>query len=218
MTKQYCYYCGKELDERDQVITEVPLDTVIKGEDGHKHKGTVIVDRTFHHNCLVDFVKVKQKEEKDKQENSDWDAVYQFFLHKTLQVPVGSQEYLSKYALNRLLGLRVGKFMQKGTNTRCLKRGYSFRTILVCLKYSKRATDKALQTVKFQNERHKINYIMSIIISNIDFVQEKLQRMDRQNRRIDKLKKEDANRKSKTSKELHYVHKGKGMNRFDWVD
>lgn len=98
-----------------------------------------------------------------------------------------------------------------------MKRGYSYRTILVCLKYCKRATDKALKTVDFKSEKHMIDYLMAIVISNIDFVQRRLDKMDRQNRRIEKIRKEEAQAK-KTTANARYVRKGGGMNRFDWVE
>lgn len=222
MAKHICYYCGKEIDKRDLRITAVPVSTIVEEEDKdthkrHKHRKTIEVDREFHFHCLDDFITRREKGKKDKPEEADWDAAYQFFHHQILGIPAGSKAY-SKHAVNRILGLRVGKYAPKGTNTRYLKRGYSFRTILICFKYCKRAMDKALATVDFKDERHKIDYLMAIVINNIDFVQDRLNKMDRQNRRIEKIKKEEANRKTTPQKETKYVHKGGGMNRFDWVE
>lgn len=216
MKKHICYYCGKEIDEKDLTVTSVPVSTMVKDEDGSKHRRIIDVDREFHFNCLDGFVQKQRKEQKDGAENADWDAVYQFFVHKTLHILEGSKT-ISNHAVNRLLGLRVGKYAPRGTNTRYLQRGYSFRTILVCLKFCKRATDRAIETVEFKNERHEIDYIMAIIINNIDFVQKRLEKMDRQNRRIEKIKKEEARNKNIAAK-TKYVRKGGGMNRFDWVE
>lgn len=215
MKKHICYHCGKEIDERDLMVTSVPLHTKIKEDDGEPKSKIIDVDREFHFQCLDEFAKLRKAG--SKAETGDWDAVYQFFIHKTLQYSEGARPKKLNHVVNRLLGLRVGKYAPKGTNTRYLKRGYSFRAILVCLKFCKRSTDKALRTVKFKNERHKIDYIMAIVINNIDFVQKRLEKMDRQNRRIEKIKREEAQTKKAAAK-TKYVRKGGGMNRFDWVE
>lgn len=216
MKKHICYYCGKEVVENDLMVTSIPISTIVEDEDGSKHRRTIDIDREFHFDCLDEFIKKQKKEKDSKAENAEWDAAYQFFIHKTLHIPEGSTT-VSKHAINRILGLRVGKYAPKGTNTRYLNRGYSFRTILVCLKFCKRATDKAIETVEFKNEKHEIDYIMAIVINNIDFVQKRLEKIDRQNRRIEKIKKEEAQIR-KTAGNTKYVRKSGGMNRFDWVE
>ncbi|MCC4466439.1 hypothetical protein [Limosilactobacillus reuteri] len=196
-----CYYCGRELLEPDIVIEKVPL-----WGGGSKPR---FYKRKFHKECLDIYLEETKDKKVKAEEAEDWSEVYYFFRDKILQT-----KKMPPHAVKRLLGLRVGKYIPNGNNTRIIKRGYSFKTILTTLKYCKRLTDKATQTVKFKNEKHKIDYLMVIVANNIDFIQERLEKVERQNRRVEKIKQEGTNNKPMRK----YVRKGGGMNRFDWVD
>lgn len=162
-----CYYCGKDIKlKRDLAVVEIPL---VKSDGKIKD-----VPRKVHIACATEYMDRIEHEEETLIENSEWDKCYEAFK-KTLGVNEGQK--LEKHAVMRLLGLRNGKYYPQGENVRNLKRGYSFEeirmTILYCSPKIKQALSKGYG---FKNGDHKINYIMAIIVSDINFISQKMNR------------------------------------------
>lgn len=160
--------------------------------------------RKFHRDCLKEYLVKNNDEEKLLAETDDWAEVYEYFKHQILNLDEGKN--LSPHAVNRLQGLRVGQYMRSATNTRALKRGYPYKVILNTLKYSKRNIDYAVKHKDFKNDKHKIDYIMVIVQNNINFIQKRMDSLEHQREKAEKLKKEEVT----TNRGATYKRKGTG--------
>lgn len=158
-----CYHCNGLLDENDLVIKPIPL--VCKNGKIRNYK------RKFHMKCLQEYIKNSSNREVRKSENDDWSKVYEYYKHEIMRYPETSN--LSTYEVRRLNGLRVGSYMPNG-NTRIVKKGYSYKTILLTMQFSKSAIVKYIDSHKFHDGEHKINYVMSVLGKNLDFIAEKM--------------------------------------------
>lgn len=204
MAKQLrCYYCSKPLKEEEMVIKPFPLAT---------KRGTRMYKRKFHYDCVPKYIKANGNVESKQAENSDWDKVYKYFQKDILGLSDGAQ--LSPHATERLLGLRVGRYKPNASNTRVLKSGYSFATILYTMKYSKRSIDRALNTVEFKDDQHRVDYLMKIIQNNINFIQTRMDKLAEQEKRAEKLKKEEA---TEEQRGVQYKRKGTGRRKVELI-
>lgn len=196
MARQVCYYCARDLDDADMVIKPFPLAT---------KRGIRMYKRKFHYDCLPKYIADKGNVKKRQEENSDWDKVYHYFKEEVLGLKPGQR--LSKHAVERLQGLRVGLYKPNSNNTRTVKRGYSFTTILNTMKFCKRSTDAARKRVHFNDEKHEVDYLMKIISNNINFIAKRMDEVAAQNRRIERIKREEPT----TTPAATYHRKGTGQ-------
>ena len=170
----------------------------------HTKKGIRMYTRRFHYDCLAKYIKENGNVENRTAETSDWDKVYKYFKFQILHLDAGTN--LSPHTVERLQGLRVGRYKPNATNTRTLKRGYSYKVILNTLKYSKRSIDYAVKHKNFKSEKHKIDYIMVIVQNNINFIQKRMDDLSHQREKVEKLKKEEVT----TTQGAAYKRKGTG--------
>lgn len=175
---QKCYHCKEVIESwEDMVYKKIPLAT---------KAGIRQYNRQLHLKCAVDYTEKRADVDLMRQENSDWDAVYQYFRKEYLGLDAGIP--LQQHEIKRLLGLRTGQYMPNSTNTRVLKRGYDFKVILITLKLVKPKVLNYLSTTNFANHKHKIDGILRFITSEINDVQK---RMDMQKKSNEKLLEED---------------------------
>ena len=196
---QRCYYCNEVLSDTDLVIKPIPL--VCRGGKKRMYK------RKFHFDCLPKFMSKHKNIEGKKQESDDWDLVYEYFRDRVMKLPVTSP--LGSYATKRLLGLRVGSFMPNATNTRTIKKGYTFQVILAAMKIANIEIQSGFSNQKFKDFEHKVNFALYIINKHINFVQEKLDKVRKVNKATDKII-------IKEERKAAYVRKG-GKKKFDFV-
>ena len=204
MAVQKCYYCADPLNDEDMVIKPIPLKT----KSGYRN-----YKRKFHIDCLPKYLKEHEDIRFREQENSDWDQVYQYFKAEILNLPAGAN--LSKYCVERLLGLRVGKFRPASTNVRGNKQGYSFKTMYYTVLYSYDAIKKVQKTVDFNNEEHEVNYIMKIVTGNINFIQRRLDALDKERKKVEKISKEEEKKIEQPT--VAYKRKGSGRRKVDFI-
>lgn len=173
-----CYYCGKPVYEDEMAEKEIPLKT----------KKNQMKMRRFHKECLPEMEARLQKEREELDEEMQWRKCYEKMRELFGYDPDIS---LPKMIAIRIKGLRVGKGSPKGMNTTTIKYGYSYdviyKTILLC----SGAIRHAVATVNFKSEDQKINYCMAIIISKIDFVNDKVKSKERTDRIMDSMGSED---------------------------
>ena len=140
-----------------------------------------------------------EKERKDQ----DWCDMYEYFKKEIMEYAESIK--LPKFMVLRLRGLAEGKFM---SNKKIKSMGqYDFKTILYTFKICKPeilSGFKANQT-KFKDEKHKFNYALVIIESNINDVVIRLQNAQKakektENVEVDNIVHEGANYKTKNSK------------------
>ena len=184
-----CYYCGGHVP-KDMVATfKVPVESI----------KPYLETQEFHYDCLPKFIKENGDLEAKKIEYTEWEKLALYFQYHILGL--GENSKLSKHAVLRLLGLRVGQYMPKKSNVRVVKRGYSYETILNTMKYSKRATDNAFATVEIKDEQHKINLALSIVSQNLNFIDQRMKAIKKQNERTEQIEIKEVPR-------AKYVRKG----------
>lgn len=101
-----------------------------------------------------------------KQEIKDWEELYEYVRTKVLGYD--ENQSLPRTVVLRLKGLTNNKFIAnnniKGTAN------YSFKVILLTFKFCMPDIQKGLRSISFQNEQHKINYILKIVENNLNTV------------------------------------------------
>lgn len=181
MTKQKamkCYYCGELIENfKDHVMKPIPMSTKV-GIRNYK--------RNFHMECLPKYVESLEDKSLLREEDSDWQAVYEYFRGEILSL--SKSQPLDQHSVKRLLGLRLGQYMPSGNNTRILPRGYDFKVILLTLKLVRAKVLYELPRNDFADSQHKTNFIMKFVQSEINDVHE---RVERQKRMVEKLEKDD---------------------------
>lgn len=109
-----------------------------------------------------------------KKEIKEWDKLYQYIKKNILQYD--DNKKLPKWFVLRLKGLNQGKFC---ANNNIKSLGYyGFDVILLTFKIKKFDILIALKNKdKFKDEKHKINYMMTIIENNINDTYDRLKRL-----------------------------------------
>lgn len=176
-----CYHCH-ELIERhnDLVEKQIPMSTKKGGKRNYRRK--------FHLACLHDFLERSEDFELSKKEDSDWDAVYRYFRKEI--VNQNESIKLSEHTVKRLRGLRIGQYYPSGNNTKILKRGFEYETILITLKVVKAKVQALIGTQNFKDNKHRVDWIMKFVTNEIDDVQ---RRIDMKNRSEGQLQSRLAN-------------------------
>ena len=123
--------------------------------------------------------KVKRKK-MSKEEKKDWNELCEYFKKEILGY--GDDMKFPKFLALRLKGLQTGNFIVNKNNK--LQGNYTFQEILLTCKYSKLDIMIGFRSNSFVDEKHKINYAMSIIESNLNTIKERLKSRERQEERI----------------------------------
>ena len=123
--------------------------------------------------------KVKRKK-MSEEEKKDWNELCEYFKKEILGY--GDDMKFPKFLALRLKGLQTGNFIVNKNNK--LQGNYTFQEILLTCKYSKLDIMIGFRSNSFVDEKHKINYAMSIIESNLNTIKERLKSRERQEERI----------------------------------
>lgn len=172
-----CYFCGELIENyKDLVEKKIPMAT---------KAGIRNYRRQFHSaECLPKYLEDKEDKSLLSEENTEWDAVYRYFRKDILGL--GESTPLDQHTIKRLLGLRLGQYYPSGNNTRILKRGYEFKTILVTLKVIKSKVIPYMATASFANGKHKTDSIMRFVTGEINDVHKRLENQKKSNEKLDK--------------------------------
>lgn len=100
----------------------------------------------------------------NEKEKEQWNELYEYVKNEILQYE--KTKSLSKNIVLRLKGLKDGKFMAN-KNVKTLGE-YDYSTILMTFKLCKLDILMGLKSKEFNNENHKINYVMFIIENKIN--------------------------------------------------
>lgn len=169
-----CYYCGNIIEsEKDLVEKRIPLRT---------KAGMRMYRRKLHLNCVPKIVKSFEYEKENQKEEADWDKCYALFRDLIGQ----SNSTLKNHAVMRIRGLRVGKYLPNGDNTKFLARGYSYDVIYKTMMLCSSTIRKTVNDMNFgSDERYLVDYCMKIITNNIDFIHRKTKQAEISNMLID---------------------------------
>lgn len=168
-----CYHCGNDIMNSIELVFK-PI-AVMK-------KKLVWVNRSFHMDCMLDYVDKSKNVEFRKQENDDWDKVYKYFRKEYLGL--ADSVNLDTHAVRRLLGLRVGMYYPRGNNTRVLDRGYPFSTIYKAMLVAKHKAMTNASAMNFTGISHKVNYFMKFIVSEIPDIHMRITEVEKSNKAL----------------------------------
>lgn len=104
-----------------------------------------------------------------KQEKEYFDKLYEYV--KSI-LGYDENQALPKWFVLRLKGLATGKYL--ANNHIKSRANYSNFVILSTFKFCRGKIEYALSSVAFSNEKHKLNYILKIVESNLNDVYERI--------------------------------------------
>lgn len=118
-----------------------------------------------------------------KQEKEQWDSLYEYVRSNVLGYDYNQS--LSRDVVLRLKGLLTNKYMEN-RNTKDTAH-YSYLVVLNTFKFCNMDIQRGLKTISFKDERHKINYIMKIVESNLNTVYNRMQNATKAKDRTEKI-------------------------------
>lgn len=137
-----------------------------------------------------------------KLEKQQWDELYDYVKIDVLGY---TDKILPKEFVLRLRGLSQGKFMANKNITS--QASYTFKEILLTFKLCNSKIESAFRSVSFTDEKHRFNYIMRIIESEINNTVDMIKRKQNAEAKAD-----ITNYDSVVSDKAEYVTKSKGVN------
>lgn len=170
-----CFHCGEYIYNLVDLVSR-PVVLSVKGVGKLRN-------RIFHINCLKDYNEKAVDLELSRAEDTDWDKAYQFFKNRYLKVTKSKD---MQHAVERLKGLRVGKYKPSGNNTKYIKDGYSYDTIYKTMVFVYPIAMAKASTMKFADLNHKVNFLMKFIEHEIPNVQYKLDSIEKANESTEK--------------------------------
>lgn len=135
-----------------------------------------------------------------KESWDEWDEMCQYVKKEIMGYDENMK--IPKYIILRLRGLQKGQFL--ANNNIKPMASYSSKIILLTFKFKKMDITKSIQRKQadFKDEKHKFNYIMSIIESSINDVYLKCKQKEEQKRRIENV---DINIDNATNSDIEKV-------------
>ena len=118
-----------------------------------------------------------------EEEKRDWNELCEYFKKEILGY--GDDMKFPKFLALRLKGLQTGNFIVNKNNK--LQGSYTFQEILLTCKYSKLDIMIGFRSNSFADEKHKINYAMSIIESNLNTIKERLKQRQQAEQKMESV-------------------------------
>jgi hypothetical protein len=176
----HCYYCEGIIGSVNDIAwKKFP----IRGKNNRE----IWKNRKLHVECLLKYNEEVNNPELKREENSEWDKLYQYVRGEVLGLNPNVK--LDQHLIKRLLGLRLGQYYPSGNNTRILPRGYDFSTILIAFKLTKPKIQAYLNTGNFKDGDHRVNGMMKFVIGEIDDI---ARRLDAQKKSNEKLRNDEV--------------------------
>lgn len=196
-----CYQCKQYVDKEHAIIIDIT-------KENAKRKSY----RYLHEKCSSEYKKEQELIKKRKEEYKKWDELYQYIKNEIFKYD--KNQSLSKHFVGRLQGLRSGEYSFKRNKEVFLsKDGYSYDVILLTFKLKKYDILRAIETVNFENERHKEDYIIAIILNNINDVYLRLKERQKSNERLQKYEFDNVYTKKVEFKNKSNVKENKVANK-----
>lgn len=122
------------------------------------------------------------------QDKEDWNELYEYVRKNVMGYD--ENQSLSREMVLRLKGLLNNKFM--ANNSIDDTASYSYKTVLNTFKFCMSDIQKGLRINEFRDERHKINYIMKIVESNLNTVYIRMKKSEESKERTQSMEMETA--------------------------
>lgn len=124
------------------------------------------------------------KTQMTEKEKKDWNDVYQYFKKEIMGYD--DNQKLDSYTVLRLKGLQKGQHMANRNNA--VLANYPYSIILLTLKYVKPRLDDLFKVTKFNDDTHKVNYVLKIVEANINNVYNKAKQIKEEQTRAVEIK------------------------------
>lgn len=162
-----CFRC-KELVVKDESIHEV--------YETEKTK----TNRYFHKKCYDEY-------KANQQEYKEMDEVCQYIKKEIFGW--SDKQRVPKHLVSRIQGIKTGEFVpNRNGKVYGNANGYPYDVILKTIKYKKLEMVIAFKDKsKFKDDEHRVNYLISIILSNINDVYMKLKAKKESDQRLETL-------------------------------
>lgn len=98
------------------------------------------------------------------KEKKEWNELYDFMKYQILDYD--KAQNLSRQTVLRLKGLTKGKFMDVPTMEQ--NASFSYRVVLLTFKVYRKQIIYGLNNHKFDDENHRINYVLKIVESHLN--------------------------------------------------
>lgn len=168
-----CYFCDGLIPDAELVIMPVPL--IVKGSKVKNYK------RKLHASCALEYSEKRKDLTGSLIETDHWNELYEYVR----ELMYGKGVPVPTFMRLRLQGMRVGRFMLKGANTKLLGRGYSYPTIKKTFMFCKPTIVNMLQTQHYADEDHRINAVMYVIDRNIAEVDRRIRNQESASNKLD---------------------------------
>ena len=123
--------------------------------------------------------KVKRKK-MSKEEKKDWNELCEYVKKEILRY--GDDTKFPRFLALRLKGLANGQYIVN--NNQKLQGKYTFYEIKITFMYCKQDILYGFSKNVFEDEKHKISYMMKIVENSLNTIRERLRSKQRQEERI----------------------------------
>lgn len=140
-----------------------------------------IVNKYFHDNCFDEFTH-------NKQERKELNAVCDYIKDELLRYT--EKQRVPKHLVRRIQALKSGQEYSATKNSKVYgnANGYSYEVILKTVKAMKFPIIDGIDRTTFKNDTHLIDYIMVIIINNINDIMNRMEAKKDSDKRLDHIK------------------------------
>ncbi|BDR74270.1 hypothetical protein K144316041_p21090 (plasmid) [Clostridium tetani] len=179
-----CRHCKELIIDEDDLLLGNISNNPSKTIKGKFHKSK---------DCYEHYLKDKKdkKEYKErikmsKEEKEDWNNLYDYVRYEILEYKKGMK--LSPYIRGKLQGLRTGDFTVKKGDIINECKGYPYKIILMTFQVMKLLISTSVRNKTFNNDNHKFNYILKIILNNINDVYRKYEEKQNEKNNLENIK------------------------------
>lgn len=154
MAREYyvCYKCKENVRSEDAICEEIPSKSTAK-----------VTKHRYHKECYEQHMI-------DRIEKSKFDKVYDYVRYEILMAKQGTAY---KGLINRLQGLRYGEYDSKIKRD---QKAYTYEQMYYTFVFCKKSIQDSIRITEFKDEKHMVNYIMTIILNNINDVCNRMER------------------------------------------
>ena len=145
-----CYFCKEYIENECDKVRDY---------FGYKNKVNL------HKSCVSEL-------EKSREEKRAFDEVYDYIRFEIMNY--SKEQQLSPSMRNKIMSIRMGKLVVRG-QTMKESHGYSYDIILRTLKFIKPLFIRGIVGKQFEDDNHKFNYAMVILMNNINDIYKRIE-------------------------------------------
>ncbi|MET3505450.1 hypothetical protein [Halalkalibacter oceani] len=158
-----------------------PVLKIESKKDSIINKDGKIINKYFHDDCYNEFLN-------NRKEKEELDRICQYVKEEILQYK--SNQRVPTHLVRRIQALKSGQEYGVSRNSKVYgnESGYSYEIILKTFKAKKFDIIRGIKDKsKFKNDTHKIDYIMVVIINNINDILERIEAKKSSDKRLNEI-------------------------------